>query len=141
MRSITPNTARIATVAGLVIGTIAWIALSLATQKNFINDAWILVTVGLLFYLPIAMIAVAPAWFLFPRIVRAKSSLAKLGIAIVAMLLPAACLTTVIIANGFDGMTAVVACLFLPTNVAAALLALGEPNGRRPATDRFQIDA
>ncbi len=138
MLTITPKTAFIASVAGLAIGTIATIARLFLTQ-GFIDDKWLFLAFLLMFYLPIAVIAVAPSWYLFQRIVRAKSGFAKWTLAIAAMLLPTAALATVFVDGKINEMTAAVACLFLPTIVAVVLLAVGGSNARRPMTDRFQI--
>lgn len=140
MLTITPKSAFIASVAGLAVGTIATIARDLI-KVGFEDDVWLRLAFVLMFFLPIAVIAVAPSWYLFQRIVRAKSGLAKWALTIAAMLLPTTALATVLVDGKTNEMTVVVSCLFLPTIVAAVLLAAGGSKVRSGATNRFQIDA
>jgi uncharacterized membrane protein YdjX (TVP38/TMEM64 family) len=132
-----PNSARVAHGAialGLVAGAIYYVALMYAHQSNR-NDAELLLVFGLLFWLPISLVVLCPAWLLIPRIVNARSKQNRWLLALAAIALPTAVVIAGVIDQGSDWDELLLyVIVFLPTTLAVLgmTLSLGSPTAISP---------
>lgn len=117
-----PRSAKIAyglSALGLLVGAIYYVVLAFIHQPTFVNDAILLVVFGAIFWLPLSIAVLCPAWVLIPRIVRAPSAEKRWFLTSIAVFMPTLAVIAGVVVQGTDWDELLLFVVpFLPTTVA-----------------------